>query len=717
MEGYIMITNLDYGFVFVDTPINSTTINNGIVANSDTHTHDWGFLQPQNTGAPSKPWKAIAWSPELGIFCACLNTSSIVQHISTSSDGKTWTNPVLVNAGPYLTDIAWSSPLGLFVATSTYQGRVYTSSNGTSWSWNTVLNSAYAYDAVIWEDSVRGISQGGAFLAVGPNRIAISPFGTSGWAGPASPTNSDWSSIAYSPTLGIACAVASSGIDRVMVSNPTSVNFPWTAISGTMDTSVWRSIAWSEELGIFVAVGDGPTEAAYSYNGTTWTASSLIANHINRVKWCKGLGLFVAVSDFSTSNGVITSADGINWTKHASTEWGPQGGNTFALEWAEELGIFVSLPYNGSSNILSVPNNRLKSAGNQWRFTVDATEGYLRGITTKGLAKEDGSTDLTLKCSIYDSTGTSLIAESSTVLNASQIPVYTDSTTEYTSPEFAFNSVPLDTDTYTVVYEVDTHTAGYLEVVGVENGVAGTQGQFSLTGSNFHTDAKWDINLDLTYTDDISRIDYDLKGTEDALKFQVLDNPSGLAFSNLLTSEFSSDSGKLLFTDGNGITWVISSIGTTPVSTVVVDNARIVHLELTSGSGTTPLVTVTRDDVPSDVATLVADLVGYNLGGNSLYVSNNPDGLVGREVLPPVVEEDTLVETDIKVVGPTTISANVTVNNNSVLKFTEVTSWAEITFGVGGAIAIRPGSSISFAGKQATVKPSTLLNIVKGDGI
>lgn len=705
-----MIQKIDYGFDFIDTPINYNTINNGIVANLDTHTHDWGFLQPQNTGVPYKPWKAIAWSPELGIFCACLNTSSTSQHISTSSDGKTWTNPALVNAGPYLTDIAWSSPLGLFVATSTYQGRVYTSSNGTSWSWNTVLNSAYGYDAVIWEDSVRGISQGGAFLVVGPNRIAISPFGTYGWSGPASPTNSDWSSIAYSPTLGIACAVASSGGDRVMVSNPTSVNFPWTAISGTMDTSVWRSIAWSEELGIFVAVGDGPTEAAYSYNGTTWTASSLTANHLNCVKWCKGLGLFVAVSDFSTSNGVITSADGINWTKHTSAEWGPQGGNTFALEWSEELGIFVSLPYNGSSNILSVPNNRLKSVGNQWRFTVDATEGYLTGVTTKGLAKEDGSTDLTLKCSIYDSTGTSLVAESSTVLAASQIPIYTDSTTEYTSPEFAFDSVPLDTDTYTIVYEVDTHTAGYLEVVGVEDGVA-TQGQFSITGSHFHTDSKWDIVLDLTYTDDISRIDQVVVGDEETLKFQVLDDASGLDFSNLLTSEFSSASGRLLFTDSSGIDWVIRSLGICPVSSVVIDSARVIHLDLTSGSGATPIVTVTRNAIASDVPTLVADFIGYNLDGNSLYISNNPEGLVGRETLPPTVEEDTIVEGDLEVRGPITFNATVAVTNNSVLEFTGVSGWSEVSFGAGGAIVIAPESSLTMNGRTATVESSTLLKI------
>lgn len=68
--------NLDYGFDFADTPINSTTDNNGITANLDTHSQDWGFLQPQvNTGS-TYLWAGAVWSPSLGIFCACTGGTS-----------------------------------------------------------------------------------------------------------------------------------------------------------------------------------------------------------------------------------------------------------------------------------------------------------------------------------------------------------------------------------------------------------------------------------------------------------------------------------------------------------------------------------------------------------------------------------------------------------------------------------------------------------------
>ena len=71
------------------------------------------------------------------------------------------------------------------------------------------------------------------------------------WLSTVTPSNNTWLSVAWSPELGIFCAVSTTGtLDRVMTS-PDGIN--WTART-TPNNNDWLGIAWSPELGIFCAV-------------------------------------------------------------------------------------------------------------------------------------------------------------------------------------------------------------------------------------------------------------------------------------------------------------------------------------------------------------------------------------------------------------------------------------------------------------------------------
>jgi hypothetical protein len=98
------------------------------------------------------------------------------------------------------------------------------------------------------------------------------------WTSQTSAADNAWRSVAWSPELGLFCAVASSGTgDRVMTS-PDGVT--WTLRESATDNS-WRSTTWSPELGIFAAVAYSGTgdrvmtsvsSESYSYVGIVDTA-------------------------------------------------------------------------------------------------------------------------------------------------------------------------------------------------------------------------------------------------------------------------------------------------------------------------------------------------------------------------------------------------------------------------------------------------------------
>jgi hypothetical protein len=123
------------------------------------------------TSAADNNWRAIAWSPELGLFAAVADTGT-GNRVMTSPDGVTWTIRTSAADNNWAA-IAWSPELGLFAAVA-YTGtgnRVMTSPDGVTW---TIRTSA---------------------------------------------ADNNWAAIAWSPELGLFAAVAPSGTGNRVMTN------------------------------------------------------------------------------------------------------------------------------------------------------------------------------------------------------------------------------------------------------------------------------------------------------------------------------------------------------------------------------------------------------------------------------------------------------------------------------------------------------------------
>jgi hypothetical protein len=127
--------------------------------------------------------------------------------------------------------------------------------------------------------------------------------------------------------------------------NNTPVSFNLTtpsSISWVSRTSAannnWTSIAWSSTLGLFIAVsstGSG-NRVMTSPDGTNWTTRSSAAdNSWSSVMWVPELSTIVAVSSTGSGNQIMTSTDGITWETPYSwiTSTTPADNNWTSVEW------------------------------------------------------------------------------------------------------------------------------------------------------------------------------------------------------------------------------------------------------------------------------------------------------------------------------------------------------------------------------------------------
>jgi len=80
---------------------------------------------------PSANWCSVCWSPELGLFAACANTST-TNSIVTSSDGISWSVKTCPTSDPWV-NIIWSSEMSLFVVVSSSTTKIMTSVDGSTW--------------------------------------------------------------------------------------------------------------------------------------------------------------------------------------------------------------------------------------------------------------------------------------------------------------------------------------------------------------------------------------------------------------------------------------------------------------------------------------------------------------------------------------------------------------------------------------------------------
>ena len=266
--------------------------------------------------------KTICWSPELSMFVAGgitwhegLSSTNKFASINYSYNGTNWYSTLthFTDSSTYISSIAWSPTLLLFVATYWNSTMIAYSSNGISWNYIT---------------------------------LSVSLFST------------NWSSVVWGNNLFV--AVANNGTTTTQIAtSPDGIN--WTPRTSSI-ANPWTSIVWGNNLFVAVSISASTTQIMTSPNGTTWTTrNSPVSNPWRSVTW--GNGLFVAVSSTGTNNQVITSPDGITWTIRSTLA------NAFwtSVIWASQLSLFIA------SNNSSTTNNRIATSPDGINWTLQNT--------------------------------------------------------------------------------------------------------------------------------------------------------------------------------------------------------------------------------------------------------------------------------------------------------------------------------------------------------
>jgi len=316
--------------------------------------------------APVADWVSICWSPQLRRFAAVGRGGKIM----TSDNGVTWTSRTIPPNSPNWFGVCWSPERMLFVAVGD-QGtnRIMTSVDGISWA-TIAFGDDGRWNSVCWSSEV------GIFVAVADNgwsgRVMTSYDGFNWTFRPSVDYLNSLTSVCWSPELKIFVAV---GSNRIL----TSINgIDWNFI---VLSNNWTSVCWSSQLGIFVAIAGSyplpnPNQVITSSDGINWTrvsASATTSYQFSSVCWSPQLELFVAVSIDAS---LMTSTNGKSWIFRTAPTMVP-----YQICWSPELGIFAVCGYGTyyvmtsslkgrpptSYNVFDSSFNRINEVG-KWDF-------------------------------------------------------------------------------------------------------------------------------------------------------------------------------------------------------------------------------------------------------------------------------------------------------------------------------------------------------------
>ncbi len=227
--------------------------------------------------------------------------------ILTSPDGAAWT---VSNVGTtnWFRDITWSGTQFVAVGEA---GKILTSPDGVTWTAQT-SGTANRLNSVIWSST--------QFVVVGDGGTVLSSLDGVNWTPQTSGTVAPLHDIAWNGTQFV--AVGGFRNNAIILTSPDGVN--WTPqTSGT--TIPLSGITWSGTQ--FVVVGGGGTILS-SLDGVNWMVqvSGLTATtSLNNIIWSGTqfvatgwdyTGLIPGV--FSGAGIILTSPDGMNWTRQTS---------------------------------------------------------------------------------------------------------------------------------------------------------------------------------------------------------------------------------------------------------------------------------------------------------------------------------------------------------------------------------------------------------------
>jgi hypothetical protein len=129
-----------------------------------------GITWTTRASAADNSWNAIAWAPELGLFCSVASTGTGTR-IMTSPDGITWTTRTSAGDTTW-SAVVWAPESGLFVKGSSTFGTGYVGISSDGLSWTTQPFPTNQVSGLAWSPELSSFcasSQGGTGRAVSSN--------------------------------------------------------------------------------------------------------------------------------------------------------------------------------------------------------------------------------------------------------------------------------------------------------------------------------------------------------------------------------------------------------------------------------------------------------------------------------------------------------------------------------------------------------------------
>jgi phage-related protein len=201
------------------------------------------------------------------------------------------------------------------------------------------------------------------------NRAAYS-FGGRNWLPTTTPdpTLVNWTSVCWSPELGLLMAVGNAGGNPTTargMTSPDGIN--WTI--RTLAAQAWGAVCWggptAAKLFVATAVTTSVNNIMSSPDGVTWTTRTKgTTNLMGGVCWSEELSLFVAVCRSGTGNRVYTSPQGTTWTVGVT----PADNTWQAVCWSPTRMLFVAVASSGTNRVMTSPN------GTTWTLRPTAND-------------------------------------------------------------------------------------------------------------------------------------------------------------------------------------------------------------------------------------------------------------------------------------------------------------------------------------------------------
>ena len=355
---------------------------NGIMTSPDGIT--WTTRIPPSDNS----WRSVVWSPKWNMFIAVATTGTN-NRVMKSTDGITWT-------------------------------AVDTTGMNVDFTWSTVIWAASAPDSLGGSGTGLFVAVGSGTAGTSTH-VMTSPDGINWTMRSTGVANISWFSVAWSPEESKFVAVASACSNFCAMTSSDGITWDATHTTSPAGNNNYRSVVWSSTTvdpdtgltGLFVASSGAGTSnrVMTSHDGVTWAGRATASNQFFGLTWAAsapngsgGHGLFVAAAQTGT-NLFSTSPDGVNWTTTTSTfivdnQWQ-------SVAWSTEKSRFVAVANTGTSNrVMWSPNGKNWTAGNttgldySWQSVVwspTATTGGLfvavgstSGITKHVMISSDG---------------------------------------------------------------------------------------------------------------------------------------------------------------------------------------------------------------------------------------------------------------------------------------------------------------------------------------